>query len=82
MKKIYQVEGYIVYAHKILGYKVRIHETETSGVLVSVPMGQGADRIMFDKLVYFNKRAYWGKTRQEAIQNVRKWIRAYKKGVR
>ncbi len=79
MKKVYENKGYKVYSHKILDYLVKVHETTSSGCLVSVPMGNNKkDKKMFDSLVYYNKYTYWGTTKLEAVKKVREWIKRYK----
>ena len=82
MKKIYESkDGYKVYEHKILEYPIHISVTTSSGVLISVPMGETPeDKKMFDELVYFNKSVYHAKTRIEVIKKVRTWIINYKRG--
>jgi len=78
MKLIYENNGYRVFGTKILGYPCRVHQTKESGCLVSVPMGEGEDKEMFDSLVYYHKGEYWGKTKTEARKKVFNFIKKYK----
>ncbi len=79
MKLIYKNDEYKVYQTNILGYDCKIHETVSSGCLVSVPTGEGKDKKMFDKLVYYSKGEYWGQTKKEARKKVFNFIKNYKR---
>lgn len=79
MKLIYQSGGFKVYDVVIEGYECKATQTVRSGCVVSVPIGDTpADKGMFDSLVYYHKGQYHGRTLDEAIENVAKFIREYK----
>jgi len=80
MKTLYKAEdGFTIYEHKILEYKVHITKMSTGDFVVGFPyLGEGDDKKMLDDLVYYNKSVYVDRDRQKVINKVRKWINQYK----
>lgn len=82
MKPVYINNKYKVYNIDILGYKMQLHETEKSGYSISVPMGEGQDKKMFDSLVYYNKGVYHDIDKNKVIQKVKEFIENYKNNIK
>lgn len=80
MKLVYNQGNFKGYITKILGYPCFISGSDRSGYLVTVPFGKTKkEKIMFDNLVYYNKSSYYGKTKEKARENVKDFIKNYKR---
>ncbi len=77
MKITYSSNGYIGYEEKIAGYEFRVFQTPSGHISFGAPMGgTPEEKAMFDKLVYYNKNLYNGRTaNKEKIKDaIRKFI--------
>lgn len=80
MKLIYENHEYKAYDVKIEGYNCQIFETPERKYSVKVPLGETEeDKLMFDKLVYYNQMVYHADTAEKVIKQVRNFIKNYKK---
>ena len=63
MKITYSSGGYLGYTTKIAGYEFRVFQTPSGHIQFGAPYGGTPEEIkMFDKLVYFKKGLYNGRT--------------------